>query len=259
MFEYNITWFQDSIFIEEDFDYKKWRRELQVQQDNPAARTRSEKMSYAGYKFETISTLPYAAGEVSEELVKNRLNLRVSNSEQYCSIVDTGVGDIRLVVGGEVDAIWDEYPEDPAINHPNYVELKTFVQPNGKFYSQKRFEQRLLNMWAQSSLLGVPINVIGFRPNPPGNVLREVEIVDTTEIPEMVRKKQASWNPYVCITFFNKFLKFVKAHVNRPGVWKMRASAPDGSIKLFLISEEGSGGIISEEFLKWRSAQILTK
>lgn len=38
------------------------------------------------------------------EEIENRDAEIVNNSAQYCSVVRTGIGNMRLVIGGEVDA-----------------------------------------------------------------------------------------------------------------------------------------------------------
>ena len=57
-----------------------------------------------GYKFETISTIPDNWDSVSRKVIENRENMVVDNHAQYCSVARTGIGKIRLIIGGEVDA-----------------------------------------------------------------------------------------------------------------------------------------------------------
>ncbi len=61
-------------------------------------------MSYWGYKFETLSVLPDTWANTSRDFIESRDTHNVSNYAQYCSIVKTGIGKARLVLGGEVDA-----------------------------------------------------------------------------------------------------------------------------------------------------------
>lgn len=61
-------------------------------------------MSYWGYKFETLSTLPRIWDDCSRTEIETRDREVVSNEAQFCSIVKTGFGDVRVVLGGEVDA-----------------------------------------------------------------------------------------------------------------------------------------------------------
>lgn len=61
-------------------------------------------MSFWGYKFETLSTLPGNWDDCPRALIEGRDTEVVSNEAQFCSIVKTGFGDVRMVIGGEVDA-----------------------------------------------------------------------------------------------------------------------------------------------------------
>lgn len=70
-------------------------------------------MSFWGYKFETLSTLPTNWDDCPRELIENRDNEVVSNEAQFCSIVKTGFGDVRIVIGGEVDAGISLLPPHP--------------------------------------------------------------------------------------------------------------------------------------------------
>ena len=57
-----------------------------------------------GYKFETLSLMPGPWGATSRDFIESREQHVVSNFAQYCSVVKTGIGKCRLVIGGEVDA-----------------------------------------------------------------------------------------------------------------------------------------------------------
>ena len=61
-------------------------------------------LSKAGYKFETLSLLPDPWHPTSREYIEGREDLVVSNYAQYCSVVRTGIGTTKMVIGGEVDA-----------------------------------------------------------------------------------------------------------------------------------------------------------
>lgn len=61
-------------------------------------------IDHSGYKFETLSLLPQPWNETSREYIENRENEVVSNYAQYCSVVQTGIGNSKLILGGEIDA-----------------------------------------------------------------------------------------------------------------------------------------------------------
>ena len=57
-----------------------------------------------GYKFETLSLTPEQWASTSRDFIESREEMVVSNYAQYCSIVKTGIGKAKLIIGGEVDA-----------------------------------------------------------------------------------------------------------------------------------------------------------
>lgn len=61
-------------------------------------------LTNAGYKFETLSLLNQSWDATPRDEIEGREDLVVNNNAQYCSIVRTGIGSTRLVIGGEVDA-----------------------------------------------------------------------------------------------------------------------------------------------------------
>lgn len=67
-------------------------------------------MSFWGYKFEALSTLPSNWDDCSREQIENRDEEIVSNEAQFCSIVKTGFADVKIVIGGEVDAGTSPFP-----------------------------------------------------------------------------------------------------------------------------------------------------
>ena len=59
---------------------------------------------FEGYKFETLSLIPDQWDMTSREFIENRENMAVNNYAQYCSVVKTGIGKAKILIGGEVDA-----------------------------------------------------------------------------------------------------------------------------------------------------------
>jgi len=57
-----------------------------------------------GYKFETLCLLKQPWDPTPREEIEERESEIVNNSAQYCSVVRTGIGNARIVIGGEVDA-----------------------------------------------------------------------------------------------------------------------------------------------------------
>ena len=177
-------------------------------------------MIHTGYKFETLSLIPRPWGETSRDIIEGREDQVVNNHAQYCCVVKTGIGGMRLILGGEVDAgrwphdfsqswsdfslVWDSKPDrkdDPT----HWVELKTSHQLSHDG-SVVKFERKLLKFWAQSFLLGVPKIIVGFR-NMDG-ILQSLQELETQNIPRDVKRKgKGTWDGSVCINFAASFLE----------------------------------------------------
>ena len=188
---------------------------------------------FSGYKFETLSLLDEPWDSTSREFIESRENKVVNNKAQYCSVVRTGIGSSRMVIGGEVDAgkpvichlcqskentskkqadplhaVWDCKP-DKTDDPINWVELKTSLE----IYNDKdllKYERKLLKFWAQSFLLGVPKIIVGFR-NEHG-ILQRLEELVTRDIPgQVIRQGKGTWDGNICINFTSRFLECTQA------------------------------------------------
>lgn len=51
-----------------------------------------------------MSLIPDIWDATPRDFIESRHGHIVNNKSQYCSVVRTGIGKIRLVIGGEVDA-----------------------------------------------------------------------------------------------------------------------------------------------------------
>ncbi|KAL9091864.1 MAG: hypothetical protein Q9165_004615 [Trypethelium subeluteriae] len=213
--------------------------------------------------------LPTPWGQTSRDYIENRDQQIVSNYAQYCSVVRTGIGGKMLILGGEVDGIWDAKPADLG-QGINWVELKTTSKPNKSPGGMLTYERKLLKYWIQSFLLGVPKIIVGFRDG--RGILVGQEELETTKIPGRVtRIGQASWNGNVCINFASAFLdrgyQFLSctsmlSHVDlrntitSEGVWRIRHKHESGQVEVFKIEESGHGNILSQQFRDWRERSL---
>lgn len=203
--EMNATLFQGTIFIEENHGKKIASRQSQFSSTRPGQGPKSQDiMSFWGYKFETLSLLSEPWAETSREYIESRERQLVSNYAQYCSVVRTGFGKVKMIIGGEVDAVMDYKPEDKS-QPVNWVELKTTAAVVNE-REQIKFERKLLKFWAQSFLLGVPKIVVGYRS--PQGILERLEELDTQSIPEKVRQHgKYLWDGQICINVASSFLE----------------------------------------------------
>ncbi|KAI9785000.1 MAG: decapping endonuclease targeting mRNA [Geoglossum umbratile] len=253
-FEMNATLFQGTIFIEENHDFKQAEWDAQRSQKPRPGGQSQELMCFWGYKFETLSLLPAPWDATPRDYIEAREDQVVNNSAQYCSVVRTGIGKSKLVIGGEVDAVWDCKPEDK--DAPiNWVELKTSEEISQHPNSLFRFEQKLLKFWAQSFLLGVPKIIVGFRSR--NGVLKSIEELETKSIPAIVKRGSRAWDGNLCINFTAAFLEWLKETVVGEGVWRIRRRERSPVVELFKLEETGHGSILTPEFMEWRQQLAL--
>ncbi|MCJ1375485.1 decapping endonuclease targeting mRNA [Loxospora ochrophaea] len=237
-------------FIEENHDYKLEQRHYQNSQPQFPGGPSHYLMSYWGYKFETLSLLPSPWDDTSREFIESREDLVVNNHAQYCSIVKTGIGKAKMILGGEVDAVWDCKPSNP--DQPiKWVELKTSAEiHNDK--DMLKYERKLLKFWIQSFLLGVPKIVVGFRDR--HGFLQRLEELQTQDIPSLVKRNgRGTWDGNLCINFAASFLDWLKRTITTDGVYRIRRKRAAYTIDVFKLEETGSGDILSQDFLAWRN------
>lgn len=251
--EMNATKFQDTIFIEENHQTKLDSRKEQYQQTPVRGAMSQDLMSYWGYKFETLSLLDQHWCYTGRREIEEREEARVSNYAQYCSIVRTGFGGSKVILGGEVDAVQDVKPSEQGAPI-NWVELKTTAElVNEK--EQTKYERKLLKFWAQSFLLGVPKIVVGFRDQQ--GWVQRLEELDTQTIPDhMARTNRRLWDGQTCINFASMLLGWLKHTINTEGVWRIRKLAKSPEIELFRIEATGTGSILSDSFIEWRTSVL---
>ncbi|KAI6716320.1 RAI1 protein [Diplocarpon mali] len=263
-FEMNATLFQDTMyaskvsfendllksssFIEENHEYKRQSQARQRRQQTNPGRPSQDMMSFWGYKFETLCLLPATWDETTRDYIENRENEIVNNQAQYCSVVKTGIGNTVMILGGEVDAIWDSKPDNGGST--NWVELKTSadIRHDGDMLN---FERKLMKFWIQSFLLGVPKIIVGFRTQ--DGILKRVEEMETASIPGTVKRRgKGTWDGNMCINFAARLLDFMRSTVIEDGVWRIRRKERSSTIEVFRIEEAGHGDILSDDFINWR-------
>ncbi|RDA83317.1 hypothetical protein CP532_6553 [Ophiocordyceps camponoti-leonardi (nom. inval.)] len=237
-------------FIEEHHEYKVATRRQEAQRPRMGPGPPLPVMQFWGYKFETLATIPAPWGETSREFIESREDQVVTNKEQYCSVVRTGIGKAVLCLGGEVDAIWDSKPETKGAPI-NWVELKTTaeIRSHGDVDS---FHRKLMKYWIQSFLLGVPNIVVGFRTR--DGFLTGLDRIHTHRIPEMVNSRpNAKWNADMCVNFAASFLEWLMTVINGEGVWRIARRPKSDRIHVWRVEPTGHGKILSEDFINGRA------
>lgn len=251
--EMNATRFQDTIFIEENHEKKLDSRAEQHRQVPVRGAMSQDLMSFWGYKFESISLLNQHWCFTSRAEIDSREEIQVSNYAQYCSIVRTGFGKSKIVIGGEVDAVLDVRNPEPG-GQTNWVELKTTAELTNE-KEQNKYERKLMKFWAQSFLLGVPNIIVGFRDQQ--GWLRRLEQIDTQGIPEKIlRGGRRVWDGQTCINFTSAVLEWLKEVIVGEGVWRIRKAEKSSVLEVYKIEESGTGNILSDAFLEWRNSVL---
>lgn len=279
----NVVRFDGQLFMELDHGLLQMKKREMGERDKV--------MSYWGYKFEALATLGRPWAETSREEIEGRKDVVVDNVAEFCTVVRTGVGKTKVVLGAEVDCVSDYLPTDIDSNDidggdtaeptdggdnlSHYLELKTSrLITNPKTAST--FELKLLKSWAQSFLIGVPAIVYGFRDDK--GLVKALETFQTSEIPKLVFNSSMSsaaggssgttsekWNGNECVSFYSAVLDWLKTSVPddeqqpvSPPTTAYRLSYKAHSDKLELVELTGSEGaqvaetVVLKEFVDWR-------
>lgn len=98
----------------------------------------------------------------------------------------------------------------------------------------------------------MPKIIIGYRSRE-GHLLN-IDEVETQKIPSTVQRVgRFKWNGNVCINFTGELLDFFKHTIVGDGVWRITRTA--GAVEVFKMEEHGTGGILCQKFLDWRTSQ----
>ncbi|KAH7038830.1 hypothetical protein B0J12DRAFT_743917 [Macrophomina phaseolina] len=246
----NLTFFDGTVFIDEDkVSSSKW---------NPRQGNSSrlpEHHPFYGFKFETLYTIPDIWDNVSRDEIESRNEKQVSNYAQYCSIVKTSIGETSMVIGGEVDCIWDS--KLPGATKHQYIELKTteWIDPDlpRHVIEKKRhnYDFRKLKYWAQSYLIGNARIVVGKRWLRNNRLMMPLDVLHTLDIPKTVH----SWDARVCKQTWAALLEWVYEKVKgSEGVWKLYKLRNEGQVRLVHVEPTGTGEILTAEFIAHRQS-----
>ncbi|KAG7664490.1 RAI1 [[Candida] subhashii] len=265
----NIVPFDGQLFIAQDkiIELNRMKRqEEELINNNPPDKVEHiKKCEFSGYKFETLATIPHPWAQTPRPQIDNRNKKIVNNYEQYLSVIKTGIGNVKLILAGEIDCVWDYIPEKTKTVLDHYVELKTsrIIEHNGQVVN---FEKKLFKTWCQSFLMGVRKVVYGFRDD--NFILRSVEPYNTDEIPIMIKDNpitQNNKNKINCtnaLKWYGAVLDWIVENVDKKDESKSyRLSYDPGSRTFSLMELPGednkrlrNGEILTREFKEWRES-----
>ncbi|KAL6946244.1 hypothetical protein ACO0RG_000390 [Hanseniaspora osmophila] len=223
-----------------------------------------KKCEYSGYKFETCATLPRPVSEIPREKLDKRYKKIGTNDEQYNILVKTGIGNCKMILGAEVDAVFDFKEESQKIgevpeNLKHYLELKTSKMITNA-HQAKTFENKLFNAWLQCFLVGVPRITYGFRDDDFNLVA--VEEFLTNEIPVNLKNMNSLVSNHFgdSIKWYGAVVEWLLKNVEyKEGQENYyRLFYQDNYLKLEKIPDFDTEkvveykNVISDEFRKWR-------
>lgn len=147
--------------------------------------------------------------------------------------------------------VWDVRHPESVSELQNYVELKT-----SKIISSERdevaFERKLMRIWAQSFLLGVPRIIVGFRDD--DGILRKVEEFETQKIPTIAKGSgRKLWDGNYAVDFAGAWLAWIKNAIpdaEEGVVWRIRKGPNQGTVELVRTEDKG---FLTDEFVAWRT------
>ncbi|KAL1575567.1 protein RAI1 [Candida albicans P57072] len=262
--------FDGQLFIKSDDELDMKRRkeqEVRMKQTNTEERyDYMKRCEYVGYKFETIATIPKPWSQVSRSQIENRNKKVVNNYEQYLSVIRTGIGNVKLVLAGEIDCCWDYLPDEQNKKLNHYVELKTsrIIENNSQVVS---FEQKLFKAWCQCFLMGVTKIIYGFRDN--NLILKNVELFNTEEIPILIKNNpltnaatEKKINCTNALKWYGAVVDWLNTTVDKKDEIKSYRLKYDPVRKSFTLSETDSetneklrnGQLLTPEFTEWRQS-----
>ncbi|KAK9893609.1 RAI1-domain-containing protein [Cystobasidium minutum MCA 4210] len=181
-FEMNVMMVDGCLYLEE---YKSPQKRKKVMD------TTLRLQSYYGYAFESYCTSedPNPPQPTTpEECWSGDVNTNV----QWCSIVRTSLGDVPMILGGEVDCVREGAGISEGLDTQDFLELKTniVIDSNRDEINFERY--KFLKHYVQSLLLGVPTVIIGFRQD--NGVLAGFQSFETLDIPKLVADKEHVWH-----------------------------------------------------------------
>jgi len=207
--ELNVMSIDGTVYLEEHLSVEKFRERYDL---SPTHRLQT----YYGYAFQSWCTTPTAPPPASADQLAYTNNPPdgwggdVNTNVEWCSVVESELGGVKMIIGGEVDCVRGRYTGGT----DTFVELKTSLVIRNAF-DNVRFQKKLLRFYIQSLLLGVPQIVVGFRTK--AGELVGVRTFETVDVPGFVRENVAlagrrgwGWDVGVCLRWGERFVMFLR-------------------------------------------------
>lgn len=261
MVNLRVVSFDGQLFIKEMKDASA----TEASSINKNRESMQAKAYYSGYKFETLATLSQPLPLVSRTTLEKRPKRLINNGDQYISLVRTGIGKCKILLGAEVDCIFD-FKEDSDDNLKHYAELKCTTMVNTVADAHK-FERKLFRTWLQCFLVGINRIIYGFRDE--HFLLRSVEEFTTAEVPVILKNNnpQMQTSCVDAIKWYGAFTEWLLSSIpldneNPTAVKAYRLIFENNHLKLSEIEAgdeeyasivEGEA-VLSNSFKEWRKS-----
>ncbi|KAH7590114.1 RAI1 like PD-(D/E)XK nuclease [Nakaseomyces glabratus] len=261
-----IVSYDGQLFIKDVSDYNAATNESNssgVNSKQQAGTSRQQIDTYTGYKFEGIATLDKPLPYVEREVIEKRPRKILNNGDEYITVVRTGVGECKVVLGAEIDCIFD-FKEEGKDNLKHYTELKCSSQISTT-NDVRRFEKKMFRAWLQCFLVGVPRVIYGFRDDQ--YMLKTVEEFSTEEIPVIIKANNPTLGQSCldAIKWYGLFTDWLLKIIPREQSGNIRAYRlvyENNHLRLSEIEEQDGeysryvleDGILTPEFKEWRES-----
>lgn len=205
-----------------------------------------QKFMYYGLKYRAVATLPKHYDECSADELTENENLSVDQLVDTKSLMLTGVGDVSMIIGTDVDCVDDnrsrglsdsyydglsyfahsdryEVASDP--KQSQIVEMKS-MRVAGKFKYPTSYNRKLFLSWAQCSIVGIQNLYLGFWED--GGLMTNLHYKIVGKLPHEAQKTEdwhrkrtntpegpipnpnyLAWDPEKCINWYNHVFEWM--------------------------------------------------
>lgn len=223
-----------------------------------------DRNSFTGYKFETITMIPKPLAYLTRGEMEGRDKKVVTNGDEYATVVGTGIGNIKIILGAEVDGIYDFEDTETSDNLKHYVELKCTSAINS-LADCRKFENKIFRTWLQCFLVGIPRVIYGFRDY--DYYLKSIEEYTTANIPHIfgAHNAELKYKFIECIKWYGSLMEWLTKTVPLNETCTMkpyRLVLQNDELKLSAISEGDpeyqsileNESILPTSFVEWRKS-----
>ncbi|XP_075264221.1 uncharacterized protein LOC142356142, partial [Convolutriloba macropyga] len=159
----------------------------------------SDRFMYYGYKFEQLCTDTSTSSQSG--------SATVDSTSEFAAVVRLRIGNLRVMMGAEMDC---QIPQTSRNSQDlsSYIELKTAKTPTNQRQRNSLLRFKYPRWWMQSWFAGVTRLAVGNRDEQ--GMLHTIEVLKTTDLPNIAKREGVQWNPWEFINFTNDVLLWMK-------------------------------------------------